>query len=402
MKLSFALPKAKASTTPAPLKPTPALTSLGDDTDTLYNKNEEMTFESASGSSSNAAANKRPLANRVAQVQTSSILSRITRKALDEQQKIDKTIFEYDEVYDVMKMAETKAKEMKEAESQTRKPKYINSLLSSAATRKLDYIRAEEKMMKREREMEGDEFADKESFVTKAYQDQMAEVRRAEAEEKMRIELEKAQKTSSFGMASFYKELLNKSEQQHNATVEATAKAQQRGLSGPQGTGPNMTITKPDELNKISDIELARIAREEGKAVELNDDNQIVDKRELLSAGLNLSAPNTRNLAGLRNLQRKSKANDEKVQIHTAVGAAASHREINERRAREVEKQILEEAERIKRQQELEAKEQEERIVRKRNNEETIQSARERYLERKRRKLDEERVDAEGTIHETT
>jgi len=56
--------------------------------------------------------------------------------------------------------------------------------IASAATRKLDRIRAEEKMLEKERELEGDEFADKDKFVTQAYKDQMAEVRRAEEEEK--------------------------------------------------------------------------------------------------------------------------------------------------------------------------------------------------------------------------
>ena len=65
-------------------------------------------------------------------------------------------------------------------------PKYINNLLSTAATRRLDHLRAEEKMIQREREAEGDEFADKEAFVTQAYKDQMAEVRKAEQEEKER------------------------------------------------------------------------------------------------------------------------------------------------------------------------------------------------------------------------
>ncbi len=41
-------------------------------------------------------------------------------------------------------------------------------------------------MLEREREAEGDEFADKEQFVTQAYKDQMAEVRQAEEEEKKR------------------------------------------------------------------------------------------------------------------------------------------------------------------------------------------------------------------------
>ena len=47
-------------------------------------------------------------------------------------------------------------------------------------------MRAEEKMIQREREAEGDEFKDKEQFVTQAYKDQMEEVRRAEEEEKKR------------------------------------------------------------------------------------------------------------------------------------------------------------------------------------------------------------------------
>ena len=41
-------------------------------------------------------------------------------------------------------------------------------------------------MIQREREAEGDEFADKEQFITQAYKDQIAEVRRAEEEEKIR------------------------------------------------------------------------------------------------------------------------------------------------------------------------------------------------------------------------
>ena len=41
-------------------------------------------------------------------------------------------------------------------------------------------------MIQRERDMEGDEFKDKESFVTQAYKDQMVELRKAEEEEKLR------------------------------------------------------------------------------------------------------------------------------------------------------------------------------------------------------------------------
>ena len=41
-------------------------------------------------------------------------------------------------------------------------------------------------MMQLEREAEGDQFKDKESFVTQAYRDQTEQVRKAEEEEKKR------------------------------------------------------------------------------------------------------------------------------------------------------------------------------------------------------------------------
>lgn len=153
------------------------------------------------------------------------------------------------------------------------------------------------------------------------------------------------------GMAHFYRKLLDDSEQNHEQTVAATSS---KPVIGPQGPTPNLTITKPADFTPKSDLELARIAREGGKEVELNDDNQIVDKRELLTAGLNLAAPNTRKF-GLQT--SKAKESDETATAHRAVGTAASRREINERRAREIEKQMDEERERML--QEKESREQE-------------------------------------------
>lgn len=259
-------------------------------------------------------------------------------------------------------------------------------------------------MIQREREAEGDEFKDKEAFVTQAYKDQMAEVRRAEEEEKHRegeciimqiiyspflitlIEMEKQKnKGLGTGMAHFYRKLLEESEQQHEETVAAAAPSQTKTTIGPQGPAPNLTITKPSDFTPKSDVELARIAREQGKEVELNDDNQIVDKRELLSAGLNLSAPNTRKL-GLQLMKKQEGADD--VQVHTAVGSAASRREINERRAREVAKQMEEERERLLKEKEQQEQDNAARVMTKRNTEESVKSMRERYLERKKRKIE--------------
>ncbi|TDL24784.1 hypothetical protein BD410DRAFT_785494 [Rickenella mellea] len=339
-------------------------------------------------------------------------MSKALRKRIEEEKRVDQTVFEYDEVWDKMQEAKLRQKEAKAVESKERKPKYIANLLQSATTRKLDYIRAEEKAIQREREAEGDEFADKDAFVTQAYKDQMAEVRRAEEEEKRREALEKAKKAPSTGMTHFYAQLLKQSEEQHAATVAATItepeptsptspstsltiKRPTIGPAPPPGQqGQNLTIQKPLNLAPISDAELARSAAAEGKDVELNDDGQIVDKRELLSAGLNLSAPNTRRL-GLRLSQTKTSASQSGSKdgkdgdiAHRAVGTAASRKEINERRLREVARQAEEEAERVKEERDRLEREREARVVAKRNTEQDVMSARERYLARKRRKLE--------------
>ncbi|KAJ7940599.1 coiled-coil domain-containing protein 55-domain containing protein [Mycena leptocephala] len=301
------------------------------------------------------------------------------QKRMEAEKRVDQTVYEYDEVWDKMQESKQRQKEAKELESKDRKPKYIHGLLASSHTRKLDYLRAEEKMMQLEREAEGDEFADKESFVTQAYKDQMAAVRAAEEEEKKRDELLKKQGGASSGMAHFYRQLLEDSEQKHEATVAAT----QKPVIGPM---PNLTITKPPDFTPMSDLELAKKAREEGKEVELNDDNQIVDKRDLLVAGLNLSAPNTRRL-GERSKSDQGRPGEE-VQAHRAVGTAATRREINERRAREIQQQMEAEEERLKGEKERADHEATQRIIAKRNNEDAVQSARERYLQRKRQRLE--------------
>ena len=260
--------------------------------------------------------------------------------------------------------------------------------------------------MQLEREAEGDQFKDKESFVTQAYRDQMEEVRKAEEEEKKRegvsvrtlsslfslifyVELKKKQGRSSTGMTHFYRQLLEESEQKHEATVAATDKR----VIGPQGPAVNLTIFKPPQLSSIPDAELARLAREEGKDVELNDDNQIVDKRELLSAGLNLSLPNTR-FAGSRHSVNNPNIHDSQpLQTHRAVGTAASRREINERRAREIQQQLEAEQQRMAQQSQDAANKAMQRIVAKRNNDDDIEDARSRYLHRKRKKMEEKSKD---------
>lgn len=191
--------------------------------------------------------------------------------------------------------------------------------------------------------------------------------------------------------------MLEQTDAEHKAAVDAvsqvfegpTASSSKRiiGPAAPEISGPNLTITRPTD-EPLSDLERARIAMAEGKAVELNDDNQIVDQRELLSAGLNLAAPNTRRL-GIGSSKTSAGNQQGEVNTHRAVGTAASRREIAARREREIGVQMEEEQQRTAEEARRKEEERVARIVQKRNTEEDVQSARQRYIDRKRRKLEE-------------
>jgi len=199
-------------------------------------------------------------------------------------------------------------------------------------------------------------------------------------------------------MSHFYRELLQQSEEEHQATVAATSVT--KGPTLPD-TGPvNLRIQRPLKPAVMSDAMLAAMAKEEGKDVELNDDNQIVDRRELLSGGLNLAGVNTRRLGGLLSSRSKptpNPASDKSVETHRASGAAASKAEIRARQTALLQQQLKEEQERIQQEKEQREHEERERNVKRKNNEDDIKSARERYLERKKRRMEQPDAD-EDTI----
>ncbi|KZV68242.1 hypothetical protein PENSPDRAFT_582681 [Peniophora sp. CONT] len=342
-----------------------------------------------------AADAKKAAPGNATLIAQSTGLSKAAKKRMEQEQQVDSTVFQYDEVWDNIQIAKEKQKALKSQENADRKPKHIGNFLAAAETRRLDRLRAEEKMIQREREKEGDEFADKEAFVTQAYKDQQAEVRRAEEEEKKREEAEKKKRPGVSGMAYFYSKMLEETEQAHDVVVASaepapppTRTTAPGAIKGPH-IPPNLIITRPPDMTQKSDAELARLAQQEGKAVELNDDNQIVDKRQLLSAGLNLAAPNTRKL-GLRTAMARDGGDAPAAAVYTGVGTSASRKEVDARRRREVEEQIELEKERVRAERERAEKERTARIVERRNDDNSIQSAAERYRERKRRKLEAE------------
>ncbi|KAL8939991.1 MAG: hypothetical protein Q9211_002495 [Gyalolechia sp. 1 TL-2023] len=208
-----------------------------------------------------------------------------TSKHAQTAQSLDPSIYDYDAVYDSL---HSKPKSSTDASSSnpstaagTKKPKYMQSLLAAAETRKRDQLRAKEKMLAKERELEGDEFADKEKFVTAAYKRQQEELRKAEAEEALRErETAERQRREGRGLKGMYTNMLQKDEERHAEAMKSVEEAKRNGTIGKE------TMAKGGEIEDgMEEKTEAELAREKGAIV--NEEGQVVDKRQLLNAGLN-------------------------------------------------------------------------------------------------------------------
>ncbi|KAL8695033.1 MAG: hypothetical protein Q9218_000401 [Villophora microphyllina] len=205
---------------------------------------------------------------------------RTTSKHAETAQLLDPSIYDYDAVYDSLhcKSRSSSNDPSAKAVDGAKKPKYMSSLLAAAEVRKRDQLRAKEKMLAKERELEGDEFADKEKFVTAAYKRQQEDVRKAEAEEALRErEAAERQRKEGGGLKGMYKNMLERDDRKHAAAVESVEAAKRSGTLGLEQEKDNH-----DETKRKSEVDLAR-----EKGALLNEEGQVVDKRQLLNAGLN-------------------------------------------------------------------------------------------------------------------
>jgi coiled-coil domain-containing protein 55 len=123
---------------------------------------------------SSTQINKPPTSTRLA---LNPKAQRDIEQALEE----DPNIYEYDEVYEqvsstVQQEQKREAKKRLERETNTtRQAKYMTGLLEKNEQRQKEYEKVQERKIQRERELEGDLYADKEVFVTAAYKAKLAE-----------------------------------------------------------------------------------------------------------------------------------------------------------------------------------------------------------------------------------
>ncbi|EDN10864.1 predicted protein [Histoplasma mississippiense (nom. inval.)] len=308
-----------------------------------------------------------------------------SKKHAQTAESLDSSIYDYDAVYDSLHAKPSSTA----AATETSTSKYMTALLRSAEIRKRDQLRARDKQLQREREAEGEEYADKEKFVTAAYKAQQEEARRIEAEEAEREREEEERRKKGGGMVGFYKNMLERDERRHEEVVKAAESA------AAKKRGPAAERVEQEELLEATEKSEAQIAAElnaRGANIILNDEGQVVDKRQLLTAGLNVS-------------RKPEKAKGAPAAADKAAGSAgwAVEGRWNQpdaagsgragQRARQTEMLATQLEERMrKEEEEREAKEKE--LAAKMKSSKTagdVQSARERYLARKREKEKEGR-----------
>ncbi|TLS23332.1 uncharacterized protein PpBr36_05951 [Pyricularia pennisetigena] len=297
------------------------------------------------------------------------------RKHAESAEQEDPSIYDYDAAYDSFKATPAAAAAAKAASAAERKPQYMASLKKMAEVRERDRKIAEDKKMKREREAEGDEFADKDMFVTEAYKKQQEENRRLEEEERRREEAEDKQNEAG-GMTGFYKRLLDQGDKRHAEMMKAAEEAQKNG--GPQKTQED----EPEEKEK-TDADVARELNEKGASVAINDDGQVVDKRQLLKGGLNLGAK--KKTEGKKDDDRDRRDERDRRDHGGSRGyfGGGGKQAARDRQSRMMEAQY-EQALKRSREEAEEERKKIELVSKSRKTESDISSAKERYLARKR------------------
>lgn len=222
-------------------------------------------------------------------------------------------------------------------------------------------------------------------FSFTRFKKQKEELERIEREEKERERL--AEK--SRGMDQFYKQVLERKEAEHQAMMMAIEEKKKNRKNNP-------TAADSTEDTNI-DAKLVQQAQKEGKNVMVNDNNEIVDKRQLLGAGLNVK-PKFGTLGSLAasDDRIKERINEyeeykrKKVEEYEAKRRQGRNSDERERMSKEMERQLMETKRREKEEEEKRQKEFEQKVAAKRTTEDAAMSARDRYLARKKQKLEEE------------
>jgi coiled-coil domain-containing protein 55 len=170
--------------------------------------------------------------------------------------------------------------------------------------------------------------------------------------------------------------MLERDEQRHAEMMKALEEAKKNGQRG-GGKGKGGEEEKDKE--KTED-DIAKDIIKRGGKITINDDGQIVDKRELLKGGLNVGAKKKAEVQQEKSRLASGSSRDQgKIGVFVPGGKQA----MRERQSRMLEQQLEESLKRAREDEEEERKKIE-LVSKSRKTEADISSAKERYLARKR------------------
>lgn len=211
------------------------------------------------------------------------------------------------------------------------------------------------------------------------------------------------------GLTAFYKNMLDTSSADNDQAVASTSTTQN------SSNGQSMLVKPPtqqyepeaeydpflarqEEANnnqQPSDeiLKKKKIIGPDGIEVEVNDEGEIIDKRDLLKAGLNITKKLKPELPNSLLSGQRGKMLDKPFESK-AVGSAASFEERKRRERERLAIQMKEEQERKKEEAERKMKEEEEAARKRREGDDGLAEkrrleAKERFLARKRAKVEE-------------
>ena len=143
----------------------------------------------------------------------------------------DPTVYQYDEVYDKIEEKKQEENVAKNLDKAAKKPRYIHNMMKNAERQKRENERRIERQVQKEREAEGEQFADKEKFVTSAYRKKMEEMAKLDEEEERQDRIEKALDVKGQkDMSGFYRHLYRQTmgEEKGQNTTEETIKDEEK------------------------------------------------------------------------------------------------------------------------------------------------------------------------------
>ncbi|KAI8900261.1 coiled-coil domain-containing protein 55-domain containing protein [Globomyces pollinis-pini] len=294
----------------------------------------------------------------------------------EEALKEDPNVFDYDAVYDDLKRIEMYKKQKRDGTddgSTKKKARYMENLIKTAKERKIYLERAEQRRVQKERETNEELYGNKEEFVTDAYLAKQAELKRLEEEERIK-ELQEADPNRERDITGFYRDILEKVDDDHSL------------MKGPVSQKIIQQIKEEEELLETEKSALKNQLKT--KNVQLNDNEEVVDKRQLLSGGLNLTAKTIRKQT-LEEQERqkeleeiKAKKLEEEAIKREYLRKRQQAKEQHERNRKYVEEQKMKVEEEKQKARELEEKELTEKLKSKVSNN-VVMDAKARYLARK-------------------